>query len=77
LLTAEYKEQMRKDEVKKFELHADDLTPNEDPALPCSVCKRHFHLVCVYDEIQLQNWAMSNPKAFCCQEYERLSFENS
>ncbi|KAI6184496.1 Histone acetyltransferase [Aphelenchoides bicaudatus] len=30
-------------------------------------------MVCVFDEVQLQNWGVSNPKSFVCQECIRCS----
>lgn len=73
LLTSEYQEQLIKNEVKNIELNADELTPAEDPALQCNSCKKHFHLVCVFNEVQIQDWAMSNPKSFLCQECIRCA----
>jgi hypothetical protein len=62
-----------KNEMKSIELSQDELTPKEDPALQCTVCKKYFHLVCVFDEIQITNWAISNPKSFVCQECIRCN----
>ncbi|CAD5211680.1 unnamed protein product [Bursaphelenchus okinawaensis] len=60
-------------EKKKTKVDPSVLTFEDDPALGCSVCLKHFHLVCVYDEAELHNLALNNPETFVCQECIRCT----
>ncbi|KAI6234124.1 Histone acetyltransferase [Aphelenchoides fujianensis] len=69
LPTPEYEEELKKEK----EGGQEEWTLEEDPSLFCVDCEKCFHLTCVYDDLQLQQWATANPDKFKCQECIRCA----
>lgn len=76
LPTPEYVEELKKEKKesrKKTTQSAVQWTLEEDPSLFCTDCKKCFHLTCVFDDLQLQNWATANADKFQCPECIRCA----